>query len=146
MALTSRVIISNILGLVGAVAGGVLGYYIFGWLVRHHLYGMMIPGGLLGLGCGMLSQHPSQLRGSLCALLALTLGVFLEWKFFPFIADESLAYFLTNITSVNLVSLVMIVAGAFFAYWLGKDAGFLRLTGGRPLVVSGPGPNPPSSN
>ena len=50
MAVTSRVIISNILGLIGAVAGGVLGYYIFMWIVDQGFYGLMIPGALLGPG------------------------------------------------------------------------------------------------
>jgi hypothetical protein len=126
MGVTSREITSNILGLMGAAAGGVLGYYTFQWLLGYSLYGMMIPGGFLGLGCGLLARHASQLRGLLCAILALCLGVFMEWKFFPFVADGSLGYFLRNIASVSPVSLAMIAAGGFFAYWLGRDAG-LRL-------------------
>ena len=74
MALTSRAIISNILGLVGAVAGGVLGYYIFKWLLGYNLYGMMIPGGLLGLGSGLLARHPSQLRARSAPLRSFASG------------------------------------------------------------------------
>jgi hypothetical protein len=124
-----RQVASNVLGLIGAVIGGALGYYIFDWLTFYHFYGMMIPGALLGLGCGLLAQHPSRLRGLICALAALCLGVYAEWRLSPFIADRSFKYFLTNITSVNPVSLAMIAAGAFFAYWLGKDAGYRMVPG-----------------
>ena len=63
MAVTSRQITSNLLGFIGAVVGGVLGYYTFLWIVDQGFYGMMIPGALLGLGCGLLSQHASHSEG-----------------------------------------------------------------------------------
>jgi hypothetical protein len=85
---------------------------------------MMIPGALLGLGSSLLSQAPSQLRGYVSAAAALGLGVFMEWKFFPFAADGSFRYFVEHILEVNFVHLAMIAAGAFFAYWLAVDAGF----------------------
>jgi hypothetical protein len=146
MALTSRVIISNVLGLVGAVAGGVLGYYIFLWLIDQGFYGLMIPGALLGLGCGLLSGHASQVRGVLCGIAAVFLGMFSEWHFKWFADDPSFGYLVTHFHQKATLTIVMLVLGAFFAYWLGKDAGFLRLTGGRPLVGSGPSQSPPSSN
>ena len=59
MAVTTRQITSNVLGLIGAVVGGVLGYYTFQWIFYHGFYGMMIPGAFVGLGCGLLAQHPS---------------------------------------------------------------------------------------
>ena len=68
------------------MAGGVLGYYIFVWLFRQGFYGMMIPGALLGLGCGLLSQHSSRSERRCAPLADLGLGVYTEWKFFPFIA------------------------------------------------------------
>ena len=47
MAVTTRQITSNILGLIGAAVGGVLGYYTFQWIFDHGFYGMMIPARLL---------------------------------------------------------------------------------------------------
>ena len=58
-----RLLISNLLGLVGAAIGGVLGFYTFGWLEDHGFYGLAIPGAFLGLGCGLLAQHRSRPRG-----------------------------------------------------------------------------------
>ena len=97
MAVTTQQITSNILGLIGAAAGGVLGYYTFRWIFDHGFYGMMIPGAFVGLGCGLLAQHPSQVRGALCGLAALCLGLYTEWTFFPFAKDQSLTFFLKNV-------------------------------------------------
>ncbi len=57
-----RLVISNLLGLAGAAVGGVLGFYIFGWMFERGWYGLMIPGAFLGLGCSMLARHPSLAR------------------------------------------------------------------------------------
>jgi hypothetical protein len=127
VAATAQPIVGNLLSFVGAVAGGVLGYYTFRWIYDHGFYGMMIPGALLGLGCGILAPGRSHLRGLLCAVAAVALSLFTEWKTRPFIKDGSLDFFLKNIPSLNPMALVMIVAGAFFAYWLGKDAGIRLL-------------------
>jgi hypothetical protein len=146
MALTIRQMTSCLLSLAGAVVGGVLGYYIFRWFLRYNFYGMMIPGALVGLGCGLLAQHSSPIRGLVCALVALGLGFYTEWSFFPFADDRSLGFFLKNITALSPVTFLMIALGAFFAYWLGKDAGFQRLSGGGRLTTPRQHQNPPPSN
>lgn len=138
MAVSGR-ITSNVLGLIGAVAGGVLGYYTFMWIVGQGFYGLMIPGALLGLGCGLLSQHTSHLRGVACAAAACILGLYTEWKFAPFKADASFAYLVGHAVELKPLTQIMIVAGAFFAYWLGKDGGYRSFrvgdTGSRAGVV-----------
>jgi hypothetical protein len=129
VATTARQFAGQLLSLVGASAGGVLGYYTFGWIYHYGFYGMMVPGALLGLGCGLLAPAPSQLRGAVCAAAAVALGLFTEWRFFPFVDDPSLGYFLGKVASLTPVTLGMIAGGAFFAYWFGKDAGFRLLPG-----------------
>jgi hypothetical protein len=73
-----RHLVSNLLGLVGAIVGGVLGFYTFGWLVYYGFYGLMIPGAFLGLGCSLAASHPSTTRGILCGIAAIGLAVFTE--------------------------------------------------------------------
>ena len=124
MANTSRQIFDILLAFLGAVAGGFLGYYTFQWLYNHGFYGMMIPGALIGLGGSLLTQASSQTRGFVCAAAALGLSVLMEWRFFPFIDDSRFRYFVRHFLEVNSVHLAMIAAGAFFAYWLAKDAGY----------------------
>jgi hypothetical protein len=118
-----RHLISNLLGLVGAIVGGVLGFYTFGWLLSYGFYGLMIPGAFLGLGCSLLARHPSTIRGVLCGVAGLGLAIFSEWKFRPFAADESLSYLLTHLTSLTPVTLLMIGVGAAIAFWVGRDSG-----------------------
>jgi hypothetical protein len=135
-----RQLVSNLLGLVGAMIGGVLGFYTFGWLVGQGFYGLMIPGALLGLGCSLLAQHPSTARGIVCGLATLGLGVFCEWKFFPFAADGTLSYFLKNLSSLKPLTFLMIGVGALIAFWIGGDAGFRGLSGRGAYARKGPEP------
>jgi hypothetical protein len=119
-----RYLISNVLGVVGAVIGGVLGFYIFRWLFGQGFYGLMIPGALLGLGCSLLAQHPSTARGLICGAAALCLGLYTEWHFRPFAADDTFTYFVHHLNQLTPVTYLMIGVGTIIAAWIGGDAGF----------------------
>ncbi len=140
-----RYLVSNLLGITGAIVGGVLGFYIFRWLLGYRFYGLMIPGALLGGGCGVLAQHASNARGIVCGAAAAVFALFTEWWFFPFAGDghETLSYFVSHLTSLTPVTWIMVVVGAFIAYWLARDAGIWRFTSspgpGRPVSTKGPG-------
>ncbi len=125
-----RLLISNLLGLVGAIVGGVLGFYTFAWLEDKGFYGLAIPGAFLGLGCGLLSQHNSIFRGILCGVAALGLSLFSEWKFHHFLVDNSFSFMVTHITDKSPVTLLMIGIGTVIAFWVGKDGGFRWLPEG----------------
>lgn len=106
-------------GILGAAAGGVVGYYAFGWVLSQGFYAMVIPGAALGYGFGLLSRDRSTVYGIVCAILAVGLGLFAEWKFFPFIKDDSLNYFVNHIRELTPVTLIMIALGGFCGYWFG---------------------------
>ena len=125
-----------VLGLIGAIAGGIVGFYGFGWFYRYGFYAMILPGALLGAGCGLLAGTRSHLRGALCAAAALALSLYTEWAFFPFIADGSFGYFLRHIPDLRPVSLLMIALGTFAGFYFGRDA----LRGVRNGWKSGRGP------
>jgi len=121
----SRLVISNLLGLAGAAVGGVVGYFIFGWLVGQGWYGLMIPGAFLGFGCSLLARHRSIARGIFCGIAALGLGLFAECRFRPFVADDSFQYFLAHVKDLSPVpTFLMLAIGTLIAFWVGKDAGF----------------------
>ena len=122
MTKSSRVF-DGVAGVLGALAGATLGYYTFRWLLQQGFYGMVIPGALLGLGCGLASRTPSPARGVACAVAAVALGLFVEWKFHPFVVDASFKYLLLHVADLKGATLLMIALGAAFAYWLGKEAG-----------------------
>jgi hypothetical protein len=109
--------------MVGALIGGALGYAAFFWLVRQGFYGLVIPGVFLGLGAHLLARKGSLLMGLLCGLLALLLGIYTEWRFAPFLADDSLRYFLTHMTALKPMTWIMIsVGGALISFWLGSSS------------------------
>jgi membrane protein YqaA with SNARE-associated domain len=116
--------VSNLLGVIGGVVGGYVGYWLFVWITRQGFYALVVPGALLGLGCGLLARHPSTLRGVVCGAAAVALALFTEWSMFPFNADPSVSYFLAHVGSLKPVTLLMIGLGGVAAYWLGKDAGY----------------------
>ncbi len=111
--------LKSVFGILGGIAGGVLGYVLFSVLVRQGLYAISLPGALVGLGCGFASRIKSTGLGSICAVASLALGLYLEWLFFPFVADDSLAYFITHLTDVNKSHLVFVAVGGLFGFWFG---------------------------
>ena len=106
----------SVLVLIGAVAGGLVGYLGFLWIARQGFYALVLPGGLLGLGASLFANRSTALC-IVCGLLALALGVLAEWQFAPFIRDGSLGYFVTHIHQLKPITLIMIAAGAFIGFW-----------------------------
>lgn len=116
--LVSRPEKALIRGLCGAVLGGVVGYFVFFWIVRQGFYALVIPGTLLGLGAGLGARRGCRTLQIVCACLGLLLGLFIEWRYAPFAADESLAYFVTHLHLLKPMTLLMVALGAFFSYRL----------------------------
>jgi hypothetical protein len=105
------------LGILGGVLGGVVGYFVYLWLARQGFYAPMVPGAMVGLGCGLLSRVRSVPLGVVCGLAALPVGLFAEWRVFD--ADKSLGHFVTHLHNQPPVTLILLAAGAALAYWLG---------------------------
>jgi len=105
--------------LAGAVVGGVLGHYLFMWLLSRGLYAMVLPGAALGLGAGALSKRRSVPLGVVCGVLGLVLAVITEWRFLPFAKDDSFRFFITHI-HLKPVKLIMFGIGALLAFWFGQ--------------------------
>jgi hypothetical protein len=101
----------------GALVGGLLGYLAFSWLLGHHIYAGALPGGLLGLGAG-LGKPRAIWPAILCGLLATALGLFSDWSFFPFKADDSLAFYLLHVHHLDTITLLMIVLGGAIGFWV----------------------------
>jgi len=108
---------SDFLVLLGAGVGGALGFLLFSWLAGRGLYGLALPGGLLGLGAGIFRSR-SKVIPIVCGLLALTLGLFTEWRYEPFIADGSLGYFVSHVHHLQPITLVMIAVGTLIGFWV----------------------------
>lgn len=107
----------SILALCGALVGGFLGYLLFFWMAAHGFYGLVLPGGLLGLGAGIVKNRSIGVAVA-CGLLATALGLFTEYRFAPFVADASLAYFVAHVLDLSPVTLVMVALGGFLGFWV----------------------------
>lgn len=108
---------SELLVLLGAAVGGALGYVLFFAVARQGFYGLVLPGGLLGLGAGIFRSR-SKVVAVACGLLALGLGLFTEWRFAPFVTDGSLGYFVSHVHQLRPVTLIMIGAGGLIGFWV----------------------------
>jgi hypothetical protein len=109
-----------LLGLVGAIGGGALGYFVFFLLAREGFYGMILPGALVGIGCGALSGCQSNVLGLVCCVLACALGIFTEWRYAPFNADDSFSFFVAHLHDLSRTALISMAVGGFFGYWFGR--------------------------
>jgi len=108
---------TSALTLAAAAVGGALGYFVFRWLANMGFYGLVVPGGLLGLAAGIFKNR-SIAVAIVCGLAALILGLFAEWSIRPFNADGSFGYLLSHFYDLTPVSLLMIAAGAFIGFWV----------------------------
>ena len=107
------------LGLIGAAGGAVLGYVVFFLLAGQGFYAMVLPVAAPGLGGGILLRGKSVAFGIGCAILGVALGVFIEWRFSPFVADPGFIYFITHLHNLSAVTLMMIGIGGLCGFWFG---------------------------
>jgi hypothetical protein len=107
---------NDLLAIAVGVAAGVVGYLGFWWLAGRGYYGLILPGGLVGIGAGFV-LHRSKFVAVVCGILGLVAGVLTEYRYAPFIADGSLSYFLRHVTDLRQVTLIMIAAGAVIGFW-----------------------------
>jgi hypothetical protein len=132
-------VMSTTLGVIGGIVGGVFGFVLFFWIIRQGFYALVLPGASVGLGCGLLARHRSPIRGIACAIAALVLGLYTEWKYMAFVADDGFGYLVTHFYQLRPITLIMIGLGTALAYYLGKDAGFLAPRGADLAPVRGDG-------
>jgi hypothetical protein len=112
-------VLAYVRGILGGAVGGVAGYYAFHWLIGMAQYSVMLPGVLFGLGCGLLSGKRSLGLATLSLFAGLALGVYTEWSWAPFAADDSFGYFLSHLMDLKLNTKIMVVLGGVVGFWLG---------------------------
>ena len=98
------------------MAGAVVGYFLFVWILRQGFYALILPPALMGLGAGLAAKVRSQPFSIGCAIAGLLLALFCEWKGAPFVADDSLGYFVAHLHQLRPVTLIMVALGAYFSY------------------------------
>jgi hypothetical protein len=106
-------------GIAGAIAGGVLGYFLFWLLSRSNFYAIPIPGALLGIGAGWAARGKSQTLGVVCVLLAIGLTLFTEWHVL-FSKNHTFLDFMSKIHTLGAIRNLLMILGPVMAYWFGQ--------------------------
>ncbi len=109
--------INVVRGLVGAGLGGAAGYFLFGWLLKRGYYAPMLPGALLGLGCGIFVQRRNMPLAIVCGVVALGLGVFTRWKHDAGPAGNDFGLFITQLNRLPTVTLLLLALGGVCGFW-----------------------------
>lgn len=107
------------LAVAAAVVGAAAGVFLFKWAFSQGFYALIIPGACTGWATGYFGQHRDTTRGAFAALLALAVSLYAEWDVRPFIADESLTYFLTHVHQLEIFTMLMLALGSYLAYSMG---------------------------
>jgi hypothetical protein len=107
----------NVLAIASAIVGGAIGVVAFWWLLSQGLYGLVLPGGLLGIGAG-LGKNRSIFVPIVCGVAALVLGFAAEWYFHPFIADDSFSFFVSHLFDLLPATFLMIALGTWIGFWV----------------------------
>ncbi len=107
-------------GIIGAAIGGAAGFYAFKWLLTQGYYGLALPAILLAIGFAIGARKSMISGGVFCAVAGLMLMIFSEWSTSPFVKDESLGYFLKNLTDLQSVTKIFIAVGTVVAFWFGR--------------------------
>jgi hypothetical protein len=115
-----RKVIAAGLSVLGAALGGVLGHYAFRWIWSQGFYAPMVPGGFLGMGCAALSGHKSTLRGMLCVVAGLGLGLFSRWTEDAGPHADSFKDFATHFYELRPLTLALLALGGLIAFWCGQ--------------------------
>jgi hypothetical protein len=106
---------NSALALLASVIGGILGYLGFMWIARQGFYGLVLPGALVGI-CAGFFKNQSVAVCIVCGIVALCVGLFAEWRFAPFVRDESLSYFLAHLHQLRPITMILIAAGVLIGF------------------------------
>jgi hypothetical protein len=113
-------------GAAGALLGALAGSAMFVGLLKIGLYALIIPGALAGMGGAWMSRVHSRLVGVLCIVIGAAATILCEWSQFPFVADDSLIYFVTHINTLRSMAMLLGGLGIVLAYAYGKGSASIR--------------------
>lgn len=106
------------LACLGAMAGAAFGVVIAWIASRNGFYALIIIGVLAGFGANPLSHRGHWPIAILAACIALLVSLWTEWWLFPFVADDSLHYFIAHLGDLPAFRLMMHVVGAAVAGYI----------------------------
>jgi len=114
------------LGILGALLGGVVGFFLFRFLHGQGLYFMVLPGVMVGLGCGLAARSRSFVFSIIAMAIAIPVAIFCEWKTDVFLCDDGqtimgIGEYVSRMVELRGKQLpIFIGLNGLLALWLGR--------------------------
>ena len=121
--MTKLAIKNLILGVVGGVGGGVIGFLICKWLSSQGFYAVVIPGSLVGMGFGYCARKRHVVFGCVSGILGLFAGLITQWKVYS--NEPSFWKLVGELKDYSAVTWIMLGLGTVFAvsFGTGRNSG-----------------------
>ena len=114
------------LGIFGALLGAVVSFFLFQFLTRRGLYFIVLPGALVGLGCGFAARSRLLVLGIIAVAVAIPTAIFCEWKSDAYLCDDGktlmgIGEYISRMIELRGWKLpVFIGLNGLIAFWLGR--------------------------
>jgi hypothetical protein len=106
-------------GIAGGASGGALGYFVFDWALTQGYYALVLPGSLVGLGCGLASGRKVLALGILSAVGAFAVGVLADWNSLANPSPTILGHLATLLQSNRQMAALLILVSVALSFYFG---------------------------
>jgi predicted transporter len=106
-------------GIAGGAVGGVLGYFVFDWALTQGYYALVLPGSLVGIGCGLASRRKLLAMGVLSAIGAFAVGALADWNSLANPSPTVLEHLGTLLQPNRRMPAILIFAGVAISFYFG---------------------------
>ena len=114
------------LGIFGALLGAVVGFFVFQFLARRGLYFIVLPGALVGLGCGFAARSRLLVLGIIAVAVAIPTAIVCEWRTDRYFCDDGETLMGVLEYTSRMVELrgwklpVFVGLNGLIAFWFGR--------------------------
>ena len=115
-----------LLGVFGALLGAVVGFFVFQFLARRGLYFIVLPGALVGLGCGFAARSRLLVLGIIAVAVAIPTAIVCEWRTDRYFCDDGETLMGVLEYTSRMVELrgwklpVFVGLNGLIAFWFGR--------------------------
>ncbi len=106
------------LACLGAIAGALLGAVLSYAAAKAGFYAIILVGVTTGFGATIAARRGGWIVALIATLVALTASLYTEWYLYPFVADDSLNYFIHHLGDLRPFTLIVHAAGAAAAGYI----------------------------
>lgn len=104
-------------GILGGIAGGIAGGFICKFLASQGLYGVALPGALVGLGFAFSARKRHIGLGIVSGILGLLAGLLTQWKVYS--SEPSFLKLVGELKDYHFVTWIMLGIGTAMAFSIG---------------------------